>query len=904
MKLDKMIEKKSTLESRKILAALVLLIVLSNPQSIASRSALATPDLVKTTSQSSPRVGGRISENTTWTLVDSPYVVVADVIVDAGVFLTIEPGVVIKLTSGTSIVIDGGLFARGNSTHKIRFTSNSTTPAPADYVGIQVRSSAEYVSFDHSIIEYAVTGINFGQIEVSYAFGTVTNSIIRSCNTGILAYAIPPSKIIVENTTISENLYNGLYFIDTTLVIRNSTIYKNGENGVDHDGGTITVENSVISKNNGWGIYKTYQYGPSSYVNNSNVSFNGNGIWGLDKIQSTMISRNRGYGVQNCNEVSNSTIVGNLGFGAYRVTRVLHSVIMYNNLGGVAPSSVESAEIYDSIISQNSEVGIRLWAIGPVKIEKCNVTNNKGSGIKEEGYSLEPNIDVHYSNIQGNTNYDFEESTARGSNATYNWWGITNETLIAQRIYDYEDDFNLGKVYYNPILASPNSIPAPIAPIVKVTPLASFAYTPTEPVVNEIVIFNSSSSSDPDGAIVSYKWDFGDGNITTTYNPIINHAYKTAGTYNVNLTVTDDDELTDTLTKSVTIRKLSSTISILASPATITIGENTTISGSVTPLREGVTLTLWYRIDEGTWSVLTDVTTDENGEYSHYWVPFDAGTYELKATWVGDEQALPSESLITTLDCMKISTFISISTSSSSTFVGFKVNIAGTLRDMYGSGLRNETVVLYYTISEIGTWVPIASATTDNSGLYVATWIPPATGYFTIRAEWQGDAIHVETSNSTKLSSLNYNNQYVFSVESNSTVLGLAFNTTDWKLAFTVTGPDGTKGYVKAIIAKTLVANVADVRVYLNGDQLNYTSTSLDDSWLLHFTYTHSTHGVIISLRTASVPLEIPFGSALTYGIIIAAVVIVAFVIVLKKKHKGILPQPVHDTIKNAFRLS
>lgn len=50
--------------------------------------------------------------------------------------------------------------------------------------------------------------------------------------------------------------------------------------------------------------------------------------------------------------------------------------------------------------------------------------------------------------------------------------------------------------------------------------------------------FNSTGSSDPDGTIVGYNWDFGDGGSSTAANP--NHVYTSAGTYIVKLTVTDN----------------------------------------------------------------------------------------------------------------------------------------------------------------------------------------------------------------------------------------------------------------------------------------------------------------------------------------------------------------------------
>ncbi|MEM2702976.1 MAG: PKD domain-containing protein, partial [Candidatus Bathyarchaeia archaeon] len=70
-------------------------------------------------------------------------------------------------------------------------------------------------------------------------------------------------------------------------------------------------------------------------------------------------------------------------------------------------------------------------------------------------------------------------------------------------------------------------------------PFAVFTFTPTYPEVNEVVTFDASGSYDPDGYIVSYKWDFGDGNVTTTSNPIITHKYAAFGDYIVTLTVTD-----------------------------------------------------------------------------------------------------------------------------------------------------------------------------------------------------------------------------------------------------------------------------------------------------------------------------------------------------------------------------
>lgn len=63
--------------------------------------------------------------------------------------------------------------------------------------------------------------------------------------------------------------------------------------------------------------------------------------------------------------------------------------------------------------------------------------------------------------------------------------------------------------------------------------------------------FDASASYDPDGTVVSWSWDFGDGG--TGSGKIVTHTYSSAGSYLVNLTVTDGDSLTNSTTKLVSV---------------------------------------------------------------------------------------------------------------------------------------------------------------------------------------------------------------------------------------------------------------------------------------------------------------------------------------------------------------
>ena len=70
-------------------------------------------------------------------------------------------------------------------------------------------------------------------------------------------------------------------------------------------------------------------------------------------------------------------------------------------------------------------------------------------------------------------------------------------------------------------------------------PHAEFSFSPASPTVGDAVTFDASGSSDSDGSIISYAWDFGDG--STASGATTSHTFVSSGTYAVRLTVTDDD---------------------------------------------------------------------------------------------------------------------------------------------------------------------------------------------------------------------------------------------------------------------------------------------------------------------------------------------------------------------------
>ncbi|MEM9718985.1 MAG: PKD domain-containing protein, partial [Bacteroidota bacterium] len=82
-------------------------------------------------------------------------------------------------------------------------------------------------------------------------------------------------------------------------------------------------------------------------------------------------------------------------------------------------------------------------------------------------------------------------------------------------------------------------------------PEATFIATPTTGTAPLSVFFDATGSTDSDGQIVSYAWDFGDG--TTGMGDTVSHIFTMAGTYTVRLLVTDDSAATDSFLVSITV---------------------------------------------------------------------------------------------------------------------------------------------------------------------------------------------------------------------------------------------------------------------------------------------------------------------------------------------------------------
>jgi PKD repeat protein len=131
------------------------------------------------------------------------------------------------------------------------------------------------------------------------------------------------------------------------------------------------------------------------------------------------------------------------------------------------------------------------------------------------------------------------------------------------------------------------------------TPTARASGPPTGE-TGEALTFRGADSSDPDGDLLTYAWDFGDGSpISTETNP--SHAFSQAGSYAVSLTVTDPFNAADSASVSVTIALANRPpTAVPGGPYTGQTGSVLTLDGAGSSDPDGDPITYSWDFGDGT----------------------------------------------------------------------------------------------------------------------------------------------------------------------------------------------------------------------------------------------------------------------------------------------------------------
>ncbi|MDP8211001.1 MAG: right-handed parallel beta-helix repeat-containing protein [Candidatus Stygibacter australis] len=371
----------------------------------------------------------------TWTLEDSPFVVIGEVQIPAGEELTIEPGVTVQFWGEWSITAEGMLNAQGTETDSIYFDRYPTYSGYWDELRLEQETGDGY-ELAYCYIRGANNGVNSIDAPLH-----IHNSHLDGNMTGIHLFAIgnpDPPDVLIEDCFIERSYENGI------------DIYENGN---------TTIQNCEIT-NNGMG---------TQYRGAIQINIQTNGAVCSPTIQDNYIHDNNKQGIT-CTDmfsagtinvlIQNNQIIGNLT-GVY-----------FYNCGGTLLDN----QIADNFIpgDMNSGAGVMCYgSLATPMITGNTITGNYTAlyitnganpymGNAASANPLEQGMNTFQENIDANgvnnSVYVYNCSNTYTILAENNTWDSEDYDEIAITIHDGEDSPSLPIVDFDPIYAPPSTL--------------------------------------------------------------------------------------------------------------------------------------------------------------------------------------------------------------------------------------------------------------------------------------------------------------------------------------------------------------------------------------------------------------------------------------------------------------
>ena len=113
-----------------------------------------------------------------------------------------------------------------------------------------------------------------------------------------------------------------------------------------------------------------------------------------------------------------------------------------------------------------------------------------------------------------------------------------------------------------------------------------------------VVLFSGTTSTDSDGSIAAFAWDFGDGGTGT--GDAAQHIFNAAGTFTVTLTVTDDDGATDDATLQIVIDNNAPPTAVIVADATAATSQSVRCDGAGSSDVDGTVTAFSWDFGDGT----------------------------------------------------------------------------------------------------------------------------------------------------------------------------------------------------------------------------------------------------------------------------------------------------------------
>ena len=428
------------------------------------------------------------------------------------------------------------------------------------------------------------------------------NTIIHGVNGSDNTVLVTSNWCNISEFTIENggSLSGGIKVMADHCTIFDSIIDDNTDIGIFVQSSDYTFIHDNSFTENNQGIY-LYQSDHTTISLNDIMNNYVNGILSLfsdyNDILSNSIKSNSRVGIwlnNDCDEntINNNTVISN-GEEGIRLWLSDDNTISENTVsengapdedGGIVCYESNNNDIFDNIINSNENQGIFIENSNSNEVFRNCIFDNNMYGINCENSN---NNILYHNNIFNNTQNAKDDST------NTNTW---HNTMLEQG--NYWDDYTGQDSDGDGIGDSPYEIPG--GNNEDEYPLMTMYGPPHADFTHEVdgrnVTFNASRSYDYDGYIDDYAWEFGDD--TSGNGKIVEHTYPDDGTYNVTLTVTDNDGKNDTTIKSIVVDSIPPEI-IDNSPDFGTTGDIFTFNATVTDNVEVGLVQAGYKFGEG-----------------------------------------------------------------------------------------------------------------------------------------------------------------------------------------------------------------------------------------------------------------------------------------------------------------
>ena len=286
-------------------------------------------------------------------------------------------------------------------------------------------------------------------------------------------------------------------------------------------------------------------------------------------------------------------------------------------------------KIVISISSSNVEImGFTITnGIKGVNIENSSENIIKNNTIKDNNHGIY--ID---SNSVNNTIYqnNFINNIKNAYDLSTNFWDYPSGGNYWDDYIGLDNDGDgLGDEPYNIDGGNSKDLHPMMEPITE-KPYADFTYMPSNPTTQDVIQFNDNST-DLDGYIVTWSWDFGDGNISMEQNAT--HRYVDNGVYNITLTITDNYGATDETSQQLSVLNVGPKANFDYSPSNPTDLQNVIFNDKSSDL-DGYIVDWYWDLGDGNISKLQSPSYqyDDNGTYTvTLTVTDDDGAFEVKS---------------------------------------------------------------------------------------------------------------------------------------------------------------------------------------------------------------------------------------------------------------------------------